>query len=109
MEKIKKAVKKLKDELNKGLSCFISHKDEQCSYEVKERDFGEMYVLFIIPTDKRYPFITMFALETVRGIYETSKWKEYMFYGVETYTYTDIHTGEITLPCISVHIYSEKI
>lgn len=93
--------------LKRELDCYVWK--EQCLYEVKKLNQDEFVVLAIIPKDLACPFITCSAINDIQKVCALSEWKDYMFYGIETYTYTDIHTGEITLPCISVHIYSEKI
>ena len=93
--------------LKRELDCYVWK--EQCAYEVKKLNFDEYVTLSIIPKDLSCSFITCSAINDIQKVLALSEWKDYMFYGIETYTYTDIHTGEITLPCISVHIYSEKI
>lgn len=100
--KLKLIVEETEKALKKELSCYGA-------YEVKKHNYSEYVILSITPKDHVCPFITCTAIKVVQKVCETSEWKDYMFYGIETYTYTDIHTGEITLPCISVHIYSEKI
>ena len=105
--KLNLIVEETEKALKKELACYVWK--EQCAYEVKKRNYSEYVILSITPKDHVYPFITCTAIKDVQKLCETSEWKDYMFYGIETYTYTDIHTGEITLPCISVHIYSEKI
>ena len=93
--------------LKKELDCYVWK--EQCAYRITKLNLNENIVLAITPKDLVCPFITCTAIKDVQKVCESSEWKDNMFYGIETYTYTDIHTGEITLPCISVHIYSEKI
>ena len=109
-EKIKVAVKELKDELIKALSIYKGYKGNEHAYEVRQRDLNEIYVLFAIPTDKQCPFITMAAVESIKEIYNNHELKKHMYYGVETYIYTDMETGrEITLPCISIHIDKKEV
>lgn len=93
--------------LKRELACYVWK--EQCAYEVKKLNYDELVVLAIIPKDLAQPFITCSAINDVQKVCALSEWKYNMFYGIETYTYTDIHIGEIILPCISVHIYLEKI
>lgn len=93
--------------LKRELDCYVYN--EQYAYEVKKLKFDKYVILSIIPKDFACPIITNPVINDVQKVCSLSEWKDYMFYGIETYTYTDIHTGEITLPCISVHIHSEKI
>ena len=109
-EKIKIAVKELKDELIKVLSIYKGYKGNECAYEVRQSDLRDIYVLFVIPTDRQCPFITMAAIESIKEVYNSQELKEYMYFGVETYIYTDMETGcQITLPCISFHIDKKKV
>lgn len=109
-EKIKIAVKELKDELIKVMSIYAGYKGCECAYEVRQSDLSDIYVLFVIPTDKQCPFITMAAVESIKEIYDNHEFKKHMYYGVETYIYTDMETGrEITLPCISIHIDKKEV
>lgn len=105
--KLNLIVEVTEEALKREMDCYVW--EEQCAYEVKKLNLDESVVLAIIPKDHVCPFITCSAINDIQKVCALSEWKDYMFYGFETYTYTDIHIGEITLPCISVHIYSEKI
>ena len=104
--KLNLIVEETEKALKKELDCYVWK--EQCAYRITKLNLNESVVLSITPKNLVCPFITSTAIKDVQKVCETSEWKDNMFYGIETYTYTDIHTGEITLPCISVHKYSEK-
>lgn len=105
--KLNLIVEVTEEALKRELDCYKWN--GQCAYRITKLNLNENIVLVITPKEIVCPFITCTAIKDVQKVCETSEWKDYMFYGIETYNYTDIHTGEIILPCISVHIYSEKI
>ena len=102
---IKRISKVVEMDLQKALSIFSGSDGNQFAYETK-REIGECYaVIYITPTRKNHAFITSSALLNVKEVYESSKWKQSMIYGIEICnSYDKDSKSYIPLPCICVQI-----
>lgn len=95
-------------DLQKALSIFSGSNGNKYAYETK-REIVECYAdIYITPTRKKNAYITSAAIISVDNVFQASKWKESMFYGIEIRNSYDKDSKiYIPLPCISVHIKIE--
>lgn len=96
-------------ELQNKLSCYNGLDNNKLSYGLEKQILEEFIIIKVIPTHTRNPYITRAAIISINEYYESSKWKEYMFYGAEVYEKFDKKSRKmISFPCISVTIKIEK-
>lgn len=105
---VKRIANVVKVDLQKALSCFSGTNDNQFAYETKKEIDGRYATIYITPTRKKNAYITSLAIISVNDVFQASKWKESMFYGIEIRnSYDKDSKSYIPLPCISVHIKIE--
>ena len=106
---VKRIAKVVEMDLQKALSCFSGTGGNQFAYETKKEINGSYATIYITPTRKNHAYITSAAIISVNDVFQGSKWKESMFYGMETITSFDKDSKSwISLPCISVTISIEQ-
>lgn len=105
---VKRIAKEVEMDLQKALSCFSGTDGNQFAYETKKEINGSYATIYITPTRKKYAYITSQAIISVNDVFQESKWKESMFYGIEICNSYDKESKcYIPLPCISVNIKIE--
>ena len=106
---VKRIAKVVEIDLQKALSCFSGTNGNQFAYETKKEIDGSYAIIYITPTRKKNAFITSAAIISVDDVFQASKWKESMFYGIEIRnSYDKDSKSWIPLPCISVTISIEQ-
>ena len=105
---VKRIAKVVEMDLQKALSCFSGTDGNQFAYETKKEINGSYATIYITPTRKKNAYITSAAIMSVNDVFQGSKWKGTMFYGIEIRnSYDKDSKSYIPLPCISVHIKIE--
>ena len=96
-------------ELKERLLCYSGSFGQKYGYDVKKELLDGFIIFKVIPTSTRNPYITSAAISSINDFYQSSKWKESMFYGAEIFVKYDKKAGkDIVSPCISVIISIEK-
>ena len=106
---VKRIAKVVEMDLQKALSCFSGTNGNQFAYETKKEINGSYATIYITPIRKKNAYITSAAIMSVNDVFQESKWKESMFYGIEIRnSYDKDSKSWIPLPCISVTISIEQ-
>ena len=106
---VKRIAKVVEMDLQKSMSCFSGTDSNKFAYETKKEINGSYATIYITPTRKRNAYITSAAIISVNDVFQESKWKESMFYGIEIRnSYDKDSKSWIPLPCISVTISIEQ-
>lgn len=95
-------------ELQNRLSCYGGYSEQKFAYEVNNMILDKFIIFKVAPTYTNNPYITRAAIMSINDFFESSKWKESMFYGAEVFVKNDKKSGkEIALPCVSISIKIE--
>lgn len=84
-QNIKRISSVIEKDLKKELSCFKGSDGNEFAYEVIKRSFDTFVELYIVPTCKIFPFVTMAAISNIHEVWQSSEWKDSMFYGADIY------------------------
>ena len=106
---VKRIAKVVEMDLKKALSCFSGTNGNQFAYETKKEINGSYATIYITPIRKKNAYITSAAIMSVNDVFQGSKWKGTMFYGIEIRnSYDKESKSYIPLPCITVQIKIEQ-
>lgn len=84
-QNIKRISSAIEKDLKKELSCFKGSNGNEFAYKIIKRSFDTFVELYIISTCKKYPFVTMAAISSINEVWQSSKWKDSMYYGADIY------------------------
>lgn len=106
---IKRISSSIEKELQKALSIFHGTDGNGVGYETKRVITDRFAVIYITSTSNEKNYITSYAMSSVGEVCRNSRWKDFMFHGIEVMKYNDKGSNnEIHIPCISVSIEIEK-
>ena len=84
-QNIKRISSVIEKDLKKELSCFKDTNGNEFAYEVIKRSFDTFEELYIVSTCRKFPFVTMAAISNIHKVWQSSKWKDSMYYGADIY------------------------
>ena len=101
--KLNLIVEETEETLKKELSWYKYN--EQYAYQLKKLNLNANTVLIITSNNLSCPFITSSVINDVKKVCESSKWKDKMFYGIDTQIVFDKEIGkERIIPSLSIFI-----